>query len=241
MKPVIYPEGDHAIHIRFKAQIDPALNARVHDLTARLRTAAIIGVQTIIPSFRTITVVYNPLLIKLAKLISQVEPLLKIDLSTSAKPKKIITIPVCYDKAFAYDLAELANYNKLSIDEVIKRHSQTNYLIYLLGFLPGFAYLGGLDPQLAMPRLDSPRVKIPAGSVGIAGHQTGIYPVESPGGWRIIGRTPIELFSMEREQPMLYEPGDYMRFIPIDKNQYHTISRAVKHNQYQCEIVWEER
>ena len=135
-------------------------------------------------------------------------------------PHHVVEIPVCYGGSYGEDLKDVAAHAGLTEEEVIKLHSSVDYNIYMLGFLPGFPYLGGLDPKLFTPRLDNPRTKIPEGSVGIGGEQTGIYPLESPGGWRLIGRTPLKLYDPDREQPFLYQAGDYIRFVPITAEEY---------------------
>ena len=135
-------------------------------------------------------------------------------------PHHVVEIPVCYGGSYGEDLKDVAAHAGLTEEEVIKLHSSVDYNIYMLGFLPGFPYLGGLDPKLFTPRLDNPRTKIPEGSVGIGGEQTGIYPLESPGGWRLIGRTPLRPSDPAREQPFLYQAGDYIRFVPITAEEY---------------------
>lgn len=133
-----------------------------------------------------------------------------------------------YGGKYGEDLKDVAEINKLTEDEVIKIHSGTDYLIYMLGFLPGFAYLGGLDDRIKTPRLQNPRTKIHAGAVGIGGEQTGIYPLSSPGGWRLIGTTPVKPYDPERDEPILYSAGDYIRFVPIDKETFDDISAKVQ-------------
>jgi inhibitor of KinA len=132
-----------------------------------------------------------------------------------AKPHRRISIPVYYGGEYGPDLAYVADYHHISVEEVIAIHSGTDYQVYMMGFMPGFPYLGGMNPAIATPRLATPRSKVPSGSVGIAGEQTGVYPLESPGGWQIIGRTPQRLFDLERDPPFLLAPGDVVRFVPL--------------------------
>jgi inhibitor of KinA len=139
-----------------------------------------------------------------------------------ALPARSLRIPVCYDSAFGVDLKTLARTSKLLVNEVIALHTQQTYRVYMLGFLPGFPYMGIVDDKIATPRLSTPRKHVPAGSVGIAGNQTGIYPVDSPGGWNIIGRTPVKLFDPESESLALLQPGDEVSFIPISKSAYES-------------------
>ncbi|MEW9125004.1 MAG: 5-oxoprolinase subunit PxpB, partial [Thermotaleaceae bacterium] len=143
-------------------------------------------------------------------------------------------IPTCYHEDFGPDIHFVAQQNQLSIDEVISIHSNNEYLIYMLGFTPGYCYLGGMSEKIAAPRLSKPRTAVAAGSVGIAGTQTGIYPIESPGGWQLIGRTPLDLYNPAREEnPILLEAGNYIRFLPITKEEYRDIQQNINQNCYQ--------
>ena len=148
-------------------------------------------------------------------------------------PSPVLEIPVLYGGEMGPDLPFVAENAGLSEEEVIRIHSGTEYLIYMLGFTPGFTYLGGMSDKIATPRLQQPRVKIPAGSVGIAGSQTGIYPIDSPGGWQLIGRTPLKMYDPNRETPILPEAGQYMKFYPIDQAEYDRILKAVEEGRYQ--------
>lgn len=211
----IISASDHAINVMFPNRVDPQINLIISRLTLALQNETTI--TALLPAFRTLTVFYQPLITD-AKQIKDLTARMieQLDLHQSEKAN-VVHIPVCYTAEFGPDLVRVAAHGQLSIAELIRRHTQPDYLIYMLGFLPGFAYLGGLDPQLAMPRLASPRAAIPAGSVGIAGEQTGMYPFTSPGGWQLIGRTPLRLFDPERERPLLYQAGDYIHFEAIDE------------------------
>ncbi|RLF75230.1 allophanate hydrolase, partial [Thermococci archaeon] len=175
----------------------------------------------VVPTYTSIYVYYDPLKIGYSEVVEAVKPFL------NAEPKKekarIIEIPTAYGGEFGPDIEFVAEYNGLSVDDVIEIHSKPLYRVYMLGFTPGFAYLGGMDERIATPRLEKPRLKVPAGSVGIAGKQTGIYPLESPGGWRLIGRTPLKLFDANREPPTLLQPGDYIKFVPISEEEFWEI------------------
>lgn len=167
----------------------------------------------------------------------RMQTILKIDVKADAARKKIYEIPVCYGGEFGPDLDNIAQHAGLSPEEVIQIHSSRDYLIYMLGFLPGFCYLGGLDERIHTPRLANPRLKISAGSVGIGGSQTGIYPLDSPGGWQLMGMTPVKTYDPQREVPILVEAGNYIRFIPIDKDEFYRIKELVQSGQYQCTIL----
>jgi inhibitor of KinA len=156
----------------------------------------------------------------------------KDELNTSCKLWKI---PVCYDQSFGIDLEEISEGNNLSIPDIIERHSSKNYHVYFIGFLPGFLYLGGLDKRLHVPRKSNPRLKVAKGSVAIGGSQTGIYPAESPGGWNIIGNTPLDFFNVNNEDPCFAKAGDQIQFMSITKKEYNTIAEKIKTNTYQIE------
>jgi inhibitor of KinA len=216
----VEPLGDQALLVTLGAGIDPGVNDRVHQLTALIRAAGLPGVTDLVPSYATVAVYYDP-----AAWAGQDQPYqaLRAELArlwgaagAAAPPApRQVEIPVCYGLEFGPDLEAVASHCKLSTEEVIARHSGAEYRVYMLGFAPGFPYLGGLDPAIAAPRRETPRLKVPAGSVGIAGMQTGVYPLESPGGWQIIGRTPSRLFRPELEEPCLLRPGDRLRFVPV--------------------------
>lgn len=173
-------------------------------------------------SYNSILIRYNPLEITDEALIKEIKHIYS-QLSFDVKSSNKIVIPTLYN---GIDLEYVAKYNGLSIEAVIHLHSTRTYYVYMLGFTPGFAYLSDVDSHIATPRLNKPRIKIPKGSVGIANQQTGIYPVESPGGWRIIGQTPIDLFDLRKEHPFLINPGDQVAFKPITKREYIKIKEA---------------
>ncbi len=223
MAPVFKQSGDCALTVYFENKIDPSVNRQVSLLYDSMSNKQIKGVTELLPTFNALTFFYDPFKISSASLERKIKKRLGRKDDSVEKTKRIFVIPVCYDDEYALDIANVCAHNSLTKEEVIKIHSSRDYLIYMLGFLPGFAYLGGLDDRLHTPRLKSPRTEIPAGSVGIGGNQTGMYPLASPGGWQIIGKTPLRLFDTERENPIFYSAGDYIRFKPVDKTKFDRI------------------
>jgi KipI family sensor histidine kinase inhibitor len=212
--------GDTGLIVEFGEGIDPAVNARVRAVAAAVKTRPPRGVIEIIPTYRSLLLIYDPLTTLPEKLIQFIEQADTGLGGEDAGPFRRVDIPVCYGGEFGPDMETVAKTAGLGMDEVIQRHSATEYLIYMVGFTPGFPFLGGLDEKLFTPRLKTPRMAVPQGSVGIANNQTGIYPITSPGGWQIIGRTPLTLFAPHRETPFLYQAGDRIRFIPISPGEY---------------------
>lgn len=223
----ILPAGDLSLVVEFGNEISITYNDRVRQLNANLKKDKIEGIVETIPTFRSLLIYYDPMKISYKKLCRYLKAASVEKIVGRATEKRIIEIPVCYGGQYGEDLAEVANHTRMTEGEVIRLHSKADYLIYMLGFLPGFPYLGGLDTRLVTPRLPNPRTSIPAGSVGIGGEQTGVYPIASPGGWRLIGRTPLKLYDSEREKPTLYQAGDYIRFIPIEEQEYKAIEESV--------------
>lgn len=208
--------------------IDPALNARVHRLARAVREALGDEVVEVVPSYRSLLVVFDPLRLARAVLQARVAELAPpSDAEGEARAARLVTIPVCYGGEHGPDLAGVAAHAGLPEAEVVRLHAASSYLVYMLGFTPGFPYLGGLDPRLATPRLATPRTEVPAGAVAIGGAQTGIYPVASPGGWRLVGRTPLRLFDPGAPSPFLLAPGDRVRFRPVDAAGFERIARRV--------------
>ena len=191
----------------------------------------------IIPAFCSLLINYDPRVISYDEMKTRMEKILSVEIAAGARKKKVYEIPVCYGGEFGPDLSTIAEHAGLSEQEVINIHSSTDYLIYMLGFLPGFTYLGGLDERIHTPRLANPRIRIPAGSVGIGGSQTGIYPMDSPGGWQLMGMTPVKTYDPDREVPILVEAGDYIRFIPVDRAEYDRIKEEVEQGTYTVRVV----
>ena len=229
--------GDSAINIVVADAISAEASALVRSAAARIQAAGIAGIEDIVPTFCAVMVAYNPEIISYEELISAVHANLDGLSAEGASAGKTIVIPVCYGGEFGEDIAFVASHAGLTEQEVIDIHTGRDYLIFMLGFLPGFAYLGDMDKRLHTPRLSNPRTSIPAGSVGIGGEQTGIYPLASPGGWQLIGRTPVKPYDPTRAEPILYRAGDYIRFFAVDEQEYRRIEELVSRNEYECRIT----
>jgi len=204
------------------------VNRRVRELFLALDDAGLPGVVDLVPTYRSLLVCYDPLALSLDELQERVRDLDARRGELALAPPHVIDIPTVYGGDFGPDLAFVAAHNGLTEAQVVEIHGGTDYLVYMMGFSPGFPYLGGMSERIATPRLKTPRTAIPAGSVGIAQQQTGIYPVESPGGWQLIGRTPVRLFDPGRRPPVLVEAGDYLRFVPIDAATFADVDEAVR-------------
>jgi KipI family sensor histidine kinase inhibitor len=213
------PSGDRALLVEFGDGIDPAVNDKVRTVTVALKGKLPEGVEAVIPAYRSLSLLYDPMRTNPALLAEAIHALESVPATEVASPK-VVSIPVCYGSAFGPDLEAVAAHTGLSAERIVALHAAAEYPIYMIGFTPGFCYLGGMDARLRAPRRQTPRTNLPAGSVGIAESQTGVYPVESPGGWQIIGRTPLRLFAPARSNPFLYETGDRIRFVPISDDQF---------------------
>jgi KipI family sensor histidine kinase inhibitor len=224
MKPTISPVGDCAISIDFGQVIDPKINRHIRQIIEQIKDLQLDGIIELVPTYCALLVQYDAMVYSYSDICRILEPTLQESVTDSANELvTIVEIPTVYGGEFGPDLGFVASHNHLSEAEVVSIHSGTDYLVYMLGFIPGFTYLGGMDPRIATPRLSSPRTLIPAGSVGIAGEQTGTYPSDSPGGWQIIGRTPLTMYDMSKKQAALLRAGDYVRYVPIDENEFHRI------------------
>ncbi len=210
-----FPAGDSALVVEAGNEISPKLNQKIRGLVLALEEYALPGIRELVPTYRSLMILYDPAIILFTELIEHIKHL-EVHVQTVELPEpRIVEIPVVYGGDFGQDIDYVADYHDLNTEEVVALHSGRDYLVYMLGFTPGFCYLGGMAEELKTPRLETPRTLIPAGSVGIAGQQTGVYPIDSPGGWRIIGRTPLRLFDPQRTPPVLIQAGDYVRFTPI--------------------------
>jgi KipI family sensor histidine kinase inhibitor len=237
-EPRFLPSGDTALVVEFGDRIDRRLSAAVTGLADRIRVADLGGVTETVPTYRSLLVHYNPLETSAERLTGQISGLISRLIEGRAAEQssgRLWRIPACHDPAFAPDLAEVAAKADLTPDEAIALHQAERYHVYMVGFVPGFPYLGDLPEALQLPRRENPRVKVPAGSVAIAASMTAVYTAESPGGWHLIGRTPAPLFDLRAEPPALLRPGDGVLFEPISKAEFERIARAMANDDYSLE------
>ncbi len=228
--------GDEAIVVEFGNDISLETNGQVHALAEAAEDAVIEGVIGVVPSYRSALVQYDSMRTTQTEVREALESLLE-ELSRQPEDDKerssVVHVPVLYGGDFGPDIDFVAEHNGISVEEVVTLHTEPLYPVYMMGFSPGFPYLGGLSERLVTPRMQTPRVEIPAGSVGIAEAQTGVYPVASPGGWRLIGRTPLSFFDHKRTPPSLLDAGDFVRFTPLqDEAEYEGIAEQVKSGEY---------
>ena len=214
--PRILPVGDAALTVEFGNSIKPDLNEKVYALERVLELRALPGLVEMIPTYRSLLVHFDPISDTFETMKAKIQGFLLNLQPIQLLKRQIISIPTVYGGEFGPDLPFVAEHNHLTVKEAVQIHSSQDYRIYMMGFTAGFPYLGNMDPRIATPRLEVPRKETPAGSVGIAGNQTGIYPITSPGGWRIIGRTGQKLFNPDEENPFLFSPGDIIRFVPVE-------------------------
>lgn len=225
LKPKYLFCGDSALTVEFGNSIDEEINTLIRGFCAMLDTANIYGITEYVPTYRSVTIHYEAEKIEYESLIQALDAIMEHLYKVEIPAGEIMDVPVCYGGDLGPDLEYVAQYNHMTPKDVIRIHSAPTYLIYMLGFTPGFAYMGRMDERIATPRLTSPRTEIPAGSVGIAEKQTGIYPIASPGGWQLIGQTPYALFDAQREQPFLFSAGQRIRFVPIDRAEFDRLKK----------------
>ena len=221
----IVAAGDSAIVVEFEARIDPAINALAIALAEAVQAAEVAGVRDVVPTYRSVAIHFDPLRTDIDALTGQIDRAVATAGSSPVTSRSPIRIPVCYGSEFGPDLPAVAAYAGCSEQAVVLAHTETTYRVFMLGFVPGFAYLGIVDQRIAMPRHAVPRVRVPARSVAIAGVQTGIYPSETPGGWQLIGRTPLPPFDPDRPEPFLMKAGDAVQFYAIDGAEYERVER----------------
>ena len=230
------PAGDKGLVVEFGNTISPALNHKVRSFAFALEKANISGLVEYIPTYRSLLILYDPLVWHPDLLVARLQDLERSLSSVKLTHHDVYHLPVTYGGAMGPDLPFVCRHTGLTRDDVISIHTDTTYLVYMLGFTPGFTYLGGMDERIAAPRLATPRLSVPAGSVGIAGNQTGIYPAESPGGWQIIGSTPVKLFQPLSRKPALLNAGDHVCFFEVTIEEYHELAEQIEQGKYNVKI-----
>jgi len=231
--PRLLAAGDQALIVEYGDAIDEGVNRRVRALAAALEASRTPGLVETVPTYRSLMIHYDPLVLPAADLERLVHAADEGLDAASAPGARLVEIPTAYGDGFGPDLAEVAAHAKLTEDEVVAIHTATDYLVYMMGFMPGFPYLGGMSARIAAPRLGTPRTAVPAGSVGIAGSQTGIYPSVSPGGWRLIGRTPVPLFDASATPPALCRAGDRLRFVRVTTDEYAAVVERIRRGTFE--------
>ena len=234
----LLPCGDSAVTVEFGDSIRAENSAKVSAFTEQLNKQPLSGIMEIIPTYRSVTICFDPTVLAYEDLEKQIRKAAKRRRRHAQEKKRIFILPVAYGSEFGPDLQRVADHAGISPIEVVRRHATRIYRIDMIGFLPGFPYLSEMDPTLETPRLVSPRTVIPTGAVGIGGKQTGVYPMESPGGWNLIGRTPLLPYDPSRTPPVPYQTGDYIRFLPILRAEYERLAKAVAAGDNL--IPWEE-
>jgi inhibitor of KinA len=217
----ILPAGDSAWLIELPDRLDPDVNARAVDIAARIQARRLPAISDVVVGYRTVMVYVRPLVESDAPVVPMLEHILTERRETRASTVgTVVAIPVCYGGVLGPDLSDVAAFARIAADDVVRRHCAREYRVYMVGFVPGFAYMAEVDPAIAAPRRGTPRLRVPRGSVAIASQQTGIYPDETPGGWNIIGRCPLRPYDPSRTEPFLLRAGDRVRFDPIDLDAY---------------------
>jgi inhibitor of KinA len=239
--PKFLAAGDQSIVIELGDEISAECNRQVHNLRKAIEREAIKGVVDLIPTYRSLLVQYDGTQVSYADMASRLASLQTTTTEAVEEAPIVVHLPTLYGGEYGPDLEFVAENAGMSVDEVIHLHSGTDYLVYMMGFTPGFPYLGGMSDAIATPRLATPRATIPAGSVGIAETQTGVYPIDSPGGWQLIGRTPLQLFDVARNEPSLLDAGDYVRFVPLPtEDEYRQIESQIASGEYQVTTTAQE-
>lgn len=231
--PHTYPCGDSALTVVLGDGISADTHQKVMALFACIKKNPPAGLRDVIPAYHSLTLVYDVVVLKkkdpslhaYEQMRSYVDAALQ-KTSDVNRTSRTVNIPVCYDASLAPDLGSLAASHGIAVEEVIRLHTSKTYRVYMIGFLPGFAYMGSVDEKINTPRKTSPRTLVPAGSVGIAGEQTGIYPFDSPGGWQLIGQTPLKMFDAGKEMPCFLQPGDEVCFYPVPLHEFYKIKNA---------------
>ena len=222
----IVPAGESVLIVEFEERIDPVVNATTIACAESIQAAAVAGVRDVVPTYRSVAVYFDPLRTDTDALLERITHEAETAGPGALVAREPLRIPVCYGGDLGPDLPQVAAFARMTADEVVQRHAGATYRVFMLGFVPGFAYLGMVDPEIAMPRRATPRVRVPIGSVGIAGVQTGIYPAETPGGWQLIGQTPLRPFDSRRDDPFLMKAGDAVQFYAIERAEFDRLKAA---------------
>lgn len=231
-KPTYKPFGKQAILIEWKPIIDEEILNTILLFKEKISREKSNLFSDVIIGYNSLTLKYKVEFADFSEEVEALKAIYKSDFKLSKIESSIWEIPVCYDLEFGVDLKEIAVKTKIAIPEIIQLHSEKLYTVFFIGFLPGFLYLGGLNPRLFFDRKSSPRLKVAKGAVAIGGKQTGIYPSESAGGWNIIGKTPINFFNIKNENPCFAKAGDKIKFIPISVEEFYQLEKEVAHNRY---------
>ncbi|WP_343209683.1 5-oxoprolinase subunit PxpB [Anaerolentibacter hominis] len=234
--PVIKPAGETAVTVEFENRIDLEVNRRVNSFSGQIEKAHIDGIRELIPTYRSLMVHYAPDVIGYRKLCETLYELLKTNPEDASLSREVLVIPVLYGGEYGPDLGDVARREKISEQEVIRRHSRQESFVYMVGFSPGNAYIGSPKKTFSVPRRPEPRVKIPQGSITIWESQTTIFPMDQPGGWNVIGRTPLKMFDLNRKDIFLLRAGRWVKFEPITENEYMQIKREVEENRYKYRL-----
>ena len=234
-----HPFGEQALLVNFKQEIEETINQQVIQLDNALQTAKLPAITFTIPAYCSLTIGYDSNQLDYETLRIVISKIIDTSLeNTNQMETRQLTIPVCYDLEYGLDLEEIASEKSITTKEVIQYHSAPNYKVYLLGFLPGFTFMGKISKQLSCSRKKEPRLRVPALSVGIAGDQTGIYPSEVPGGWQILGRTPLPIFDASKKHPFLFQAGDRVQFYPIFKKEFLAIKKDVQNASFNWQSIY---
>lgn len=227
------PGTDQSLYMEFGNSISPEINRRIRQTLEKIEKENLEEIIELIPTYRSILVIYDPLKTTYWDLVDKLKNLAAVFSEEETAKTRIFDIPIVYGGDYGPDIDFVCDHNGLSRDEVIQIHTSKSYLVYMLGFTPGFTYLGGMDERIETPRLEVPRTKIPAGSTGIAGSQTGIYPIESPGGWQLIGRTALKLYDPSKDEPVFLKAGDYVKFYQVREEDHLEIKSLVDKGQFE--------
>lgn len=239
--PRFLGSGDSCLFVEFSESVDMAANMKLQALRRALEKKNVTGVREYVATYRSLSIQFNPLVTSRQRIeAAVVDTLGKLEMGEHAA-RRVVVLPVAYGGEFGPDMESVSSHTGLDEDEIVRRHTGTDCYCYMLGFAPGFTYLGGMDETLSTPRLKTPRLQTPPGSIGIAGKQTGAYSIPSPGGWQIIGRTPLKLFNpQDAQNPTLVDAGDWVRFRSITTGEYEDILQSVQAGRYRPERIVEE-